>query len=127
MKPEDSALFTLTELVFMSGWLAMAMVVVMGVGVGVGVGVLVEAGVLAVEESVGQGVDTMVAWLAALLPVLGGRQSSALVVVEVSFSEGLHGLHVATVRAGVVEADRGGSEPAGAVAVLGVVLHCLKW
>ena len=123
MKPEDSALFTLTELVFMSGWLAM---VVVGVGVGVGVLVLVEAGVLAVEESVGQGVYSMVDWPAALISVLGGRESSALVVVEVSFSEGFHRLLVATVGAGVVEADRGGSEPAGAVAVLGVVLDSLQ-
>ena len=55
VKPEDSALFTLTELVFMSGRLAVVVVVV-GVVVRV---LLVEAGVLAVEESVGKGVDSM--------------------------------------------------------------------
>ena len=59
MKPEDSALFTLTELVLMSGRLAVVVTVV-GVGDGVGVVlVLVEAGVLAVEESVGQTVDSV--------------------------------------------------------------------
>ena len=60
VKPEDSALFTLTELVLMSGLLAVMMVlVVMLVMVGVAVLVLVEAGVLAVEESVGQAVHSM--------------------------------------------------------------------
>ena len=62
MKPEDSALFTFTELVFMSGRLAVVVVVgvgVVGVVVLVVVLVLVEAGVLAVEESVGKGVDSM--------------------------------------------------------------------
>ena len=125
MKPEDSALFTLTELVLMSGLLAV-MVRVVVVLAGVAVLVLVEAGVLAVEESVGQGVYSMVDWPAALISVLGGRESSALVVVEVSFSEGFHGLHVATVGAGVVEAAGGRSQPAGAVAVLGVVPPRLK-
>lgn len=73
MKPEDSALFTLTELVLMSGLLAVMMVlVVVLVMVGVAVLVLVEAGVLAVEESVGQGVDSM-NLAATLLAVLGGR------------------------------------------------------
>ena len=57
VKPEASALFTLTELVFMSGRLTVVvMVVVVGVVVLVG---LVEAGVLAVEESVGKGVDSV--------------------------------------------------------------------
>ena len=58
MEPEDPALFTLTELVLMSGLLAV-MVRVVVVLAGVAVLVLVEAGVLAVEESVGQGVDSM--------------------------------------------------------------------
>ena len=58
MKPEDSALFTFTELVFMSGGLTVVVVVVGVVGVVV-VLVLVEAGVLAVEESIGKGVDSM--------------------------------------------------------------------
>ena len=71
MKPEDSALFTLTELVLMSGLLAV-MVRVVVVLAGVAVLVLVEAGVLAVEESVGQGVDSM-DLAATLLAVLGGR------------------------------------------------------
>ena len=71
MKPEDSALFTLTELVLMSGLLAV-MVRVVVVLAGVSVLVLVEAGVLAVEESVGQGVDSM-DLAATLLAVLGGR------------------------------------------------------
>ena len=71
MKPEDSALFTLTELVLMSGLLAV-MVRVVVVLAGVAVLVLVEAGVLAVEESVGQGVDSM-NLTATLLAVLGGR------------------------------------------------------
>ena len=57
--------------------------------------------------------------------MLGGGQSSALVIVEVSLSEGLHGLQVATLGAGVVEAAGGRSQPAGAVAVLGEVLHRL--
>ena len=43
-----------------------------------------------------------------------------------SFSEGFHRLDVSTVGAGVVEADRGGPEAAGAVAVLAVVLHTLN-
>ena len=57
MKPEDSALFTLTEVVFMSGRLTV--VVVIGVVVLVLLVLLVEAGVLAVEESVGKGVDSV--------------------------------------------------------------------
>ena len=58
MKPEDSALFTLTEVVFMSGRLTVVVVVV-GVVVLVLLVLLVEAGVLAVEESVGKGVDSV--------------------------------------------------------------------
>ena len=57
MKPEDSALFTLTELVLMSG--GGTVVVVAGVGGGAVLLVGVEAGVLAVEQSVGQAVDSM--------------------------------------------------------------------
>ena len=58
MKPEHSALFTLTELVSLSGLLAMVVVGVVGVD-GVVLVVLVEAGVLAVEQSVGQAVDSV--------------------------------------------------------------------
>ena len=58
MKPEDSALFTLTEVVFMSGRLTVVVVVV-GVVVLVLLVLLVEEGVLAVEESVGKGVDSV--------------------------------------------------------------------
>ena len=58
MKPEDSALFTLTEVVFMSGRLTVVVVMVVVGGVVVVV-LLVEAGVLAVEESVGKGVDSV--------------------------------------------------------------------
>ena len=53
MKPEDSALFTLTELVLAS--LAVRLLVL----VEVVMVVLVEAGVLAVEEGVGKGVHSV--------------------------------------------------------------------
>ena len=57
MEPEDPALFTLTELVLMSGGVTVVVVAVVGGGAVLLVGV--EAGVLAVEQSVGQAVHSM--------------------------------------------------------------------
>ena len=93
MKSEAPALLTLAEPVSVS----LAVLVVLQVLL------LVEAGVLTVEEGVGEGVD-------AVLVSVGGRPGdreclAALQGVEVSFSEGLDRPAVPALRGRVVEAD----------------------